>query len=95
MRRGCLDALAAGFDRIQIKVGTGRREDSERIRSCAEALAGVETMIVDANGWWSQADAVRVVAAVEDLDLYIEQPCATLEECAEIRRSTRRPFRCA
>jgi L-alanine-DL-glutamate epimerase-like enolase superfamily enzyme len=92
MRRGCLDALAAGFDRVQIKVGTGRREDSERIRSCAEALAGVETMIVDANGWWSQADAVRVVAAVEDLDLYIEQPCATLEECAQVRRSTRRPL---
>ena len=49
-------------------------------------------MIVDANGWWSQADAVRVAAAVEDLDLYIEQPCATLEECAQVRRSTRRPL---
>jgi L-alanine-DL-glutamate epimerase-like enolase superfamily enzyme len=92
MRRGCLDALAAGYDRIQIKAGTGRREDVERIRACAEALQGAEMMIVDANGWWSQADAARVVAAVEDLDLYIEQPCATLEECAQIRRGSRRPL---
>ena len=48
--------------------------------------------IVDANGWWSQADAARVGAAVDDLDLYLEQPCATLEECAQIRRSSRRPL---
>jgi L-alanine-DL-glutamate epimerase-like enolase superfamily enzyme len=92
MRRGCLDALAAGYDRVQIKAGTGRREDVERIRACAEALKGAEMMIVDANGWWSQADAARIVAAVEDLDLYVEQPCATLEECAQIRRGSRRPL---
>jgi cis-L-3-hydroxyproline dehydratase len=92
MRRGCLDALAAGYERIQIKVGTGRREDVERIRACAKALEGAEMMIVDANGWWSQADAARVAAAVDDLDLYLEQPCATLEECAQIRRGSRRPL---
>ncbi len=92
MRRGCADALAAGYDRIQIKAGTGRREDVERIRACAEALQGAEMMIVDANGWWSQADAARVAAETEDLDLYLEQPCATLEECAQIRRGSRRPL---
>jgi L-alanine-DL-glutamate epimerase-like enolase superfamily enzyme len=92
MRRGCEDARAGGYDRVQIKVGTGRRDDVERIRVCAEALAGAEMMIVDANGWWSQADAARVVAAVDDLDLFVEQPCATLEECAQVRRSSRRPL---
>jgi L-alanine-DL-glutamate epimerase-like enolase superfamily enzyme len=92
MSRGCLDALAAGYDRIQIKVGTGRREDVERIRACADATGGAEMLIVDANGWWTQADAARVVAAVEDLDLYVEQPCATLEECAQVRRGSQRPL---
>ena len=76
---------------IQIKVGTGRREDVERIRACAKALEGAEMMIVDANGWWSQADAARVAAAVDDLDLYLEQPCATLEECLAVRRHTTLP----
>ena len=48
---------------------------------------------MDANGWWSQADAVRVVAAVDATSIcYIEQPCATLEECAQVRRTTRRPL---
>ena len=92
MRQGCRDLLAAGYDRIQIKVGTGWREDVERIRACAEELRGAELFIVDANAWWTQADAARVAAAVDDLDLYLEQPCATLEECAEVRRRSRRPL---
>ena len=75
MRSGCADLVAAGYRRIQIKVGTGVGEDIERIRACAEVLGDAEMFIVDANGWWSQADAARVAAAVDDLDLYLEQPC--------------------
>ncbi len=92
MRRGCADLVAAGYRRIQIKVGTGVEEDIARIRACAEVLGDAEMFIVDANGWWSQADAARVAAAVDDLDVYLEQPCATLEECAQIRRGSRRPL---
>jgi cis-L-3-hydroxyproline dehydratase len=92
MRRGCADALAGGYRLVQIKVGTGWREDVERIEACADALRGAELVIADANGWWTQADAVRVVAAVDPLDLYVEQPCATLEECAVVRRGSRRPM---
>jgi len=33
-----------------------------------------------------------VIAAVEHLDLMIEQPCASLEECARLRSTTHRPF---
>ncbi len=92
MRRGCADLVAAGYGRIQIKVGTGVGEDIERIRACGEELRGAEMFIVDANGWWTQADAARAAAAVDDLDLYLEQPCGTLEECAQIRRGSRRPL---
>jgi cis-L-3-hydroxyproline dehydratase len=77
---------------VQLKAGTGVRDDIERIEACVDALASAEMVIVDANGWWSQADAARVIAAVDDLDLLIEQPCATLEECAALRRGSRRPF---
>jgi cis-L-3-hydroxyproline dehydratase len=92
MRDRCADALAAGFRQVQVKVGSGWPEDAERIRACAEALESANRMIVDANGYWPQADAVRVVAAVDDLDVYIEQPCATVAECAHVRRRSRRPF---
>ena len=38
-----------------------------------------EILIGDSNTGWSQHAAVRVVAAVRDLDCYIEQPCLTYQ----------------
>ncbi len=92
MRERCAEALAAGFRQVQVKVGTGWPEDVDRIRACVGALAGADRVIVDANGYWPQADAVRIVAAVDDLDIYVEQPCASVAECAHVRRRSRRPF---
>ena len=92
MRARCAEALDAGYRRVQLKVGTGVREDVERIEACMEALGDAELVIADANAWWTQAEAARVIAAVEHLDLMIEQPCATLEECARLRSTTLRPF---
>lgn len=92
-RQRCADVLAAGFRQVQVKVGTGStQEDVTRIRACVDLLGDVDRIIVDANGFWPQADATRVVAAVDDLDVYIEQPCASVAECARVRRSSRRPF---
>ena len=36
--------------------------------------------------------AMRVVDAVKDLDVYIEQPCLSYRECLSVRRHTNRPF---
>jgi L-alanine-DL-glutamate epimerase-like enolase superfamily enzyme len=91
-RRRCAELLAAGYRQAQVKVGTTPVEDVERIHACVEALEGVERLIVDANGHWPLADAVRVVAAVDHLDLYVEQPCASIAECAQVRRGSRRPM---
>ena len=33
-----------------------------------------------------------MVAAADDFDIYLEQPCASVAECAHVRRSLRRPF---
>ena len=35
---------------------------------------------------------MRVVQAVRDVDVYIEQPCLTYEECLTVRRHTDHPF---
>ena len=92
-RERCAEALAAGFRQVQVKVGTASwRDDVARIEASVEALGDVDRIIVDANGFWPQADAVRVVAAVDQLDIYVEQPCASVAECAQVRRSSRRPF---
>jgi L-alanine-DL-glutamate epimerase-like enolase superfamily enzyme len=37
-------------------------------------------------------DALRVVRAVRDVDVYIEQPCPSYEECLAVRRRTDHPF---
>ena len=37
-------------------------------------------------------DAMRVVRAVRDVDVYIEQPCLSYEECLTVRRHTDHPF---
>jgi cis-L-3-hydroxyproline dehydratase len=92
MRRRCLEALAAGYRQLQLKVGTEWREDVQRIEACVEVLPDAELVIVDANGFWPQADAVRVVAAVDGLDIFVEQPCASMPECAAVRRRSSRPF---
>lgn len=83
---------AEGYTRFQLKVGGNPAEDIERIRAVA-AIAGPEDrLIADANTGWLMHDAMRVVQAVNDLDVYIEQPCLSYEECLSIRRQTRHPF---
>jgi len=51
-----------------------------------------DVLVADANTGWLPHQAARVVRAVKDVDVYIEQPCLTLEECLTIRRRTDHPF---
>jgi cis-L-3-hydroxyproline dehydratase len=92
MRERCVDALAAGYRQLQLKVGTAPREDIERIEACMEVLGEADLVIADANGYWPQADAVRFVRALDGFDLLVEQPCASVEECALVRRVSRLPI---
>jgi len=46
---------------------------------------------VDANGGWSVDEAVRAAEALGELE-YIEQPCATVEELAEVRARVDTPI---
>ena len=51
-----------------------------------------DVLIADANTGWTQHAAVRVADAVRDVDVYIEQPCPTYDQCLVVRRHTNRPF---
>ncbi|WP_153555708.1 cis-3-hydroxy-L-proline dehydratase [Roseimaritima sediminicola] len=81
-----------GYRRFQLKVGGNADEDIDRIRAAAEVLAPGDKLVADANTGWLMHDAMRVVNAVRDLDVYIEQPCRTYQECLSIRRNTTLPF---
>ena len=66
--------------------------DIERIRQVRKILKPSDRLVADANTGWTQHEAMRVVRAVLDLDVYIEQPCLTYEECLSVRRHTDHPF---
>ena len=83
---------AEGYTRFQLKVGGDPAEDIERIRAAAAIVGPRDRLIADANTGWLMHDAMRVVRAVREIDVYIEQPCLSYEECLSIRRHTDHPF---
>jgi L-alanine-DL-glutamate epimerase-like enolase superfamily enzyme len=83
---------AQGYRRFQLKVGGNPDEDIERIRAVRRILEPTDKLVADANTGWLMHEAARVVNAVADVDVYIEQPCASYEQCLAIRRRTPLPF---
>lgn len=83
---------AEGYRRFQLKVGGDPDVDIERIRAVAAQLKPGDRLVADANTGWRMHDALRVVRAVRDVDVYIEQPCLSYEECLTVRRHTDHPF---
>ena len=83
---------AEGYTKFQLKVGGDASDDIARIKACRAILAPTDILVADANTGWTKADAARVVNAVRDLDVYIEQPCVSYEESVSIRRRTALPF---
>ena len=81
-----------GYTKFQLKVGGDPDDDIERIHAAREVLDKGEVLVADANTGWLMHEAARVVDAVADLDVYIEQPCKTYEESLSIRERTARPF---
>ena len=83
---------AEGYRRFQLKGGGDPDVDIERIFAVAAKLEKGDRLVADANTGWLLHEAMRIAAAVKDVDVYIEQPCRTYEECLTVRRHTNRPF---
>lgn len=83
---------AEGYRKFQLKVGGDPDTDIDRIHAAASVLERGDVLIADANTGWTQHAAMRVADAVRSVDVYIEQPCSTYEQCLAVRRHTDRPF---
>lgn len=92
MARKVAEYKAAGYTRFQLKVGGNPDVDIERIHAVRAMLQPSDRLVADANTGWTQHEAVRVVRAVRNVDVYIEQPCLSYEECLAVRRLTDHPF---
>lgn len=86
---GILDRFP-GCRTVKIKVAQPGQELADDIARVAEArrYLGPEGRIrIDANGGWNVDEAEHAVHALAVYDLeYVEQPCATVDELADIRK---------
>lgn len=82
-------ALAGGCRTAKVKVAEPSQslaDDISRVEAVRDALGPDGRVRVDANGAWSVDDALRAIRALAGFGLeYVEQPCASVEELAELR----------
>lgn len=83
-------ARTAGCRTAKIKVaerGQTPADDVARVEAVRDALGPSGKVRVDANGGWSLDEAMHAVSELNRFDLeYVEQPCASIDELAELRR---------
>jgi len=89
---------ASGCRTAKVKVADPRVDlaaDARRVEAVRDALGPGGRIRVDANGAWTvpqAVDAIEVLAAAAGGLEYVEQPCRTLTELAEVRRLTGVPI---
>ena len=74
---------------MQVKLGADNnwRRDVERLTAVREAVSSSALVYGDWNCGATQLDATRVGNAISQLDIMLEQPCKTIEECLQVKRS--------
>ncbi|HET6563518.1 MAG TPA: o-succinylbenzoate synthase [Marmoricola sp.] len=84
--------LRGGCSTAKVKVaepGQSTADDEARLEAVRDALGPSGKVRIDANGGWSVESAVQAVRLLDraagGLE-YVEQPCATVEELAAVRR---------
>jgi len=95
-----LDQIATVLSRfgecrtVKVKVaerGESLADDVARVRETRRLIGPAGRIRLDANGAWNLDEAEHAVRALEQFDLeYVEQPCATVPELAELRRRIHR-----
>jgi L-Ala-D/L-Glu epimerase len=85
------EGVRDGYACFKLKVGLP--DDADRVAAVREAVGPWPALRVDANGAWSVNEAVHAIRAIEDHDLeFVEQPCRSLRELAEVRQRVSTPI---
>ena len=85
------EGLRAGYACFKLKVGLP--DDAERVAAVREAIGPWPALRVDANGAWAWTRRCGRSGAIEEHDLeFVEQPCRTLRELAEVRERVSTPI---
>jgi len=83
-------AYSQGIRQFQAKLGaTGTwHTDVERLQAVREAIGKESLLYGDWNCGTTKLEAIRVGQAAKEYDVMLEQPCDTIEACAEVRHTT-------
>lgn len=81
-----------GYRRLQVKLGEHPERDAERLHAVRAAVGPDVVLFADANGLYSTADARRFLRAAAGADYWLEQPCASYEECRAVREQCAVPL---
>lgn len=89
------EAQAQGITQFQVKLGASGdwQTDVERLAGVREAVGPGPLVYGDWNCGATSLDATRVGRAVAHLDVMLEQPCATIADCARVRDATGLPMK--
>ena len=84
------EAQATGITQFQVKLGASGdwQTDVERLTKVRQAVGPGPLVYGDWNCGATSLDATRVGRAVAHLDVMLEQPCATIIDCARVRQAT-------
>ncbi|WP_299690480.1 mandelate racemase/muconate lactonizing enzyme family protein [uncultured Tateyamaria sp.] len=95
MARIARAAQAQGITQFQAKLGADAdwQADVERLRAVRAAVGPGPLVYGDWNCGADVLTATRVGRAVADLDVMLEQPCATIDGCARVRHATGLPMK--
>ncbi|MEM9433880.1 MAG: enolase C-terminal domain-like protein [Pseudomonadota bacterium] len=95
MARIAKEAYATGIRQFQVKLGADAdwQADAERVIKVREAVGPGPLVYCDWNCGATKLHATRTGRAVRHLDVMLEQPCATLEDCAAVRQATGLPMK--
>jgi o-succinylbenzoate synthase len=85
---------AEGFACFKLKVGAAAlADDLARVAALREAIGPGAALRLDANGGWSEAEAIAALGALERYGPeYVEEPVSGTEACARVRARTRVPI---
>lgn len=95
MARMAKDAQDLGMTQFQVKLGADAnwQADVERLTRVREAVGAGPLVYGDWNCGADKLTATRVGRAVAHLDVMLEQPCPTIEDCADVRAATGLPMK--
>ena len=90
MARIAKEELGKGMKQFQVKLGVDNDNEADiaRLSLVREAVGSGPLVYGDWNCGATSLDATRVGRAVSHLDIMLEQPCETIEECSHVRSAT-------